>query len=686
MKNILVILIGLTFGVAGFAKNASNTDSYNMQRALEEINNGNYELAIEFYDKELAGNPKNAYAHLGMALLKEATGDLSEGLTAVNKAINLMPKKEKDSMAGAYALRGDIHLEIGDSLKALEDYNLALKIDPRNTLGYEKRGQLLFHSGRIDESNADFARLVELNPADYTGYMGLGRNAKFTKDYPRAIKYFSKVVELDPEFSMAYSFRGECYMRQEKFVQAADDITKALTIDYDDWATTLLTEFPEEQLPLLVAKLRAAAVENPHDSTWPFYIGMIYHHHKRYEDAIAEFENALELDVHPFLYQMIATCYDEMGEYSKAIEAIDKAIDLKPWDISLKQGRADLLGNKGDIDGAIDAWSEVIEKQPDVAGAYYRRAFFEDNSDRTDEALADYEMSIMLDPDYAYSYLGKAEVLMRKGETEKAMDAYRKVLELDTLPSNSSCAMYAWLALGEKDKAIDFMNRVLEQDPDYSGNYYDAACLYSRMGELDKSMDFLRQAVEKGFARFHHIMVDDDLDALRETAAFKEFYNEHKDRFEPSAATELIIADENGNDVSDETLTQSRKIEVPFTPQNGCASVKCSINDLPLTFVFDTGASTVSISQLEANFMLKNGYLKRDDFVGTASFVDANGDVSEGTIINLREVEFGGLKLSNVKASVVRNQKAPLLLGQSVLGRLGSIEIDNPGRKLIITK
>lgn len=48
--------------------------------------------------------------------------------------------------------------------------------------------------------------------------------------------------------------------------------------------------------------------------------------------------------------------------------------------------------------------------------------------------------------------------------------------------------------------------------------------------------------------------------------------------------------------------------------------------------------------------------------------------------------DFGGLKLYNILASVVRNQKAPLLLGQSVLGRLGSIEIDNPGKKLIITQ
>ena len=114
--------------------------------------------------------------------------------------------------------------------------------------------------------------------------------------------------------------------------------------------------------------------------------------------------------------------------------------------------------------------------------------------------------------------------------------------------------------------------------------------------------------------------------------------------------------------------------------------MKCAINDLPLSFIFDTGASTVSLSMVEANFMLKNGYLKKEDFVGAQRFVDANGDISEGTVVNLRNVDFGGLHLNNVRASIVRNQKAPLLLGQTVLGRLGSIEIDNPGKKLIIKR
>ena len=88
---------------------------------------------------------------------------------------------------------------------------------------------------------------------------------------------------------------------------------------------------------------------------------------------------------------------------------------------------------------------------------------------------------------------------------------------------------------------------------------------------------------------------------------------------------------------------------------------------------------------VEATFMMKNGYLTGSDVIGSKRYMDANGDVSVGTVINLKNVNFGGLDLNNVRASVVRNQKAPLLLGQSVLGRLGKIEIDNSKHILKIT-
>ena len=83
--------------------------------------------------------------------------------------------------------------------------------------------------------------------------------------------------------------------------------------------------------------------------------------------------------------------------------------------------------------------------------------------------------------------------------------------------------------------------------------------------------------------------------------------------------------------------------------------------------------------------MMKNGYLNSKDIVGSQRYQTADGNVSVGTVINLRQINFGGLELTNVRASVVQSQTAPLLLGQSVLQRLGKIEINNEKRVLIIT-
>jgi len=117
---------------------------------------------------------------------------------------------------------------------------------------------------------------------------------------------------------------------------------------------------------------------------------------------------------------------------------------------------------------------------------------------------------------------------------------------------------------------------------------------------------------------------------------------------------------------------------------SGVYEVACAINGLPLKFIFDTGASAVSISSVEASFMLKNGYLTEKDIKGKEYFSTATGEIHEGAIIRLREIKIGDAVLKNVDASVVLNQQAPLLLGQSVLERFGTITIDNINSKLVI--
>lgn len=115
---------------------------------------------------------------------------------------------------------------------------------------------------------------------------------------------------------------------------------------------------------------------------------------------------------------------------------------------------------------------------------------------------------------------------------------------------------------------------------------------------------------------------------------------------------------------------------IQIQKENGLYLVPCQVNGLSLRFVFDTGASDVSISLTEAIFMLKNGYLKESDLLGTTYYQLANGDISAGTQIILRKLSVGGIVLYNVKASVIHELDAQLLLGQSAIQRLGKYQFD----------
>ncbi len=116
--------------------------------------------------------------------------------------------------------------------------------------------------------------------------------------------------------------------------------------------------------------------------------------------------------------------------------------------------------------------------------------------------------------------------------------------------------------------------------------------------------------------------------------------------------------------------------KIKMEKENGVYYIPCKINGIPLRFVFDTGASDVSISLTEAKFMIKNDFLKKEDIGDEVYYKVANGDISKGTKILLRKIEFAGLTLSNVSASVVHESNSPLLLGQTAINKLGKIQLE----------
>lgn len=116
---------------------------------------------------------------------------------------------------------------------------------------------------------------------------------------------------------------------------------------------------------------------------------------------------------------------------------------------------------------------------------------------------------------------------------------------------------------------------------------------------------------------------------------------------------------------------------------DGVYYIPCKINGTEMEFIFDTGASDITMSLTEAKFLYKQGKLTDDDFVGVQQYQIADGSIHEGAVVILRKVELGSRVLKNVQASIVDNPIAPLLLGQSALAKFGKISIDYNKNEII---
>lgn len=121
---------------------------------------------------------------------------------------------------------------------------------------------------------------------------------------------------------------------------------------------------------------------------------------------------------------------------------------------------------------------------------------------------------------------------------------------------------------------------------------------------------------------------------------------------------------------------------IKMKQENGISIVPCKVNGLNLTFSFATAEPVVKISITEANFMFKNRYLNSNDVLSPANYT--NSELTEGVVINIKEIEFAGLKLNNINAIVTKDINAPLLLGQSALSKMGPVQIDFANNSITI--
>ena len=123
---------------------------------------------------------------------------------------------------------------------------------------------------------------------------------------------------------------------------------------------------------------------------------------------------------------------------------------------------------------------------------------------------------------------------------------------------------------------------------------------------------------------------------------------------------------------------------VKLEQDGNCYLVGANVNGIPMKMTLDTGASTMSISIVEYEF-LKKQKLISDSTAQVSECTIANGDTTKCFMIKIAQVSIGDTYVKNVDCLVMENPDAPLLLGMNVLNGLGGVSI-NYKRKLLILR
>ena len=123
---------------------------------------------------------------------------------------------------------------------------------------------------------------------------------------------------------------------------------------------------------------------------------------------------------------------------------------------------------------------------------------------------------------------------------------------------------------------------------------------------------------------------------------------------------------------------------VKLEQDGNCYLVGANVNGIPMKMTLDTGASTMSISIVEYEF-LKKQKLISNSTAQISECTIANGDTTKCFMIKIAQVSIGDTYVKNVDCLVMENPDAPLLLGMNVLNGLGGVSI-NYKRKLLILR
>ena len=159
---------------------------------------GQFERAIEAYDKALLFKPDYAEVHSNRATALIGLKRYDEALASCDKAIKLLPGN-----AQAHSNRGIALKHLGQVKEALASYDTAIRLMPNVAEIHYNRGNALLGPGGLEDALAAYDRAIALRPNYVDALANRGHALRDLNRLDAALDSYSRAVALKPDYQEA---------------------------------------------------------------------------------------------------------------------------------------------------------------------------------------------------------------------------------------------------------------------------------------------------------------------------------------------------------------------------------------------------------------------------------------------------------------------------------------------------
>ncbi|MFW6031446.1 MAG: tetratricopeptide repeat protein [Myxococcota bacterium] len=187
-----------------------------------------------------------------------------DAIEALERAAAVDPTNDK-----AFYNLALVHLEMQKFERAKEDLNRAIAANDEVAGFQEKLGTVLMELDEHEEAKKAFEKALELDPELFKAYYKPAQVTEELDDQQEALHRYTEAAKRGPRFIPAYTQLGRLY---------AD-------LGYLDHAVQVLDE-----------GLKVAIPETEDEANLHYLLGTAYQQQRNFDDAIAEFDRALDID------------------------------------------------------------------------------------------------------------------------------------------------------------------------------------------------------------------------------------------------------------------------------------------------------------------------------------------------------------------------------------------------------